>query len=140
MSTFSNKNEKESNYLWSKWLPSVAFVLSGTWGIIAVTGSWKDGKIPVGKSLDKCSEELRDPSPFLSPHSLKKKPQRFMFMKSFFCLFVFAFKYLKKNTINNSSVKSVIILHRSARFMIGILLNGIQQKGILSLIWVKMCI
>lgn len=52
-----------------------------------------------------------------------------MFMKSFFvCLFVFAFKYLKKKKqkTHNSSVKSVIILHRSARFMTGILLNGIQ--------------
>lgn len=84
-------------------LPGVAFVLSGTWGIIAVTGSWKDGKIPVGKSLDKCSEEWRDPPPFLSPHSLKKKPQRFMFMKSFFCLFVFAFKYLKKKKQKNTT-------------------------------------
>lgn len=87
MSTFSNKNEKESNYLWSKWLPSVAFVLSGTWGIIAVTGSWKDGKIPVGKSLDKCSEELRDPPPFLSPHSLKKKTSEIYVYEEFF-LFV----------------------------------------------------
>lgn len=38
------------------WLPSVAFVLSGIWGIIVVSGSRKVGMISVGKNVDKCSE------------------------------------------------------------------------------------
>ena len=38
------------------WLPNVAFVLSGIWGIIVVSGSWKAGMISVGKNVNKCSE------------------------------------------------------------------------------------
>lgn len=42
------------------WLPNVAFVLSGMWGIIEVCGSWKVGMISVGKNVNKCSEYSRD--------------------------------------------------------------------------------